>query len=84
MGHFTAGMDWGDKYLLELKKTILLKNECLDLREEFDGCHSERIAVICKSYLPKYRNNCREIPSKKVNFTSPMFKLSIIIAKNTF
>ena len=66
MGHFIAGMDWSDLYLVELKRTILLKNECLDLREEFDEYQSERLAVICKSYLPKYKSNSREIPSKKV------------------
>ena len=68
MGHFIAVMEWSDseKYLTELKKTILLKNACLDLREEFDEYQSERLAVICKSYLPKYKSNSREIPSKRV------------------
>ena len=61
-------MEWSDKYLLELKKTILMKNECLELREEFDAYQSERLALIWKSYLPKYKTNSREIPSKKVTF----------------
>ena len=38
-------MEWSDKYLLELKKTILMKNECLELREEFDAYQSERLAL---------------------------------------
>ena len=68
MGHFIAVMEWsdGEKYLTELKKTILLKNACLDLREEFDEYQSERLNLICKSYLPKCRNNSRDIPSRKV------------------
>ena len=68
LGTFIAVMEWSDseKYLTELKKTILLKNACLDLREEFDEYQSERLNLICKSYLPKYRSNSREIPSRKV------------------
>ena len=72
MGHFIVGMDWSDKYLAELKKTILLKNNCLELREEFDEYQSERLAIICKKYLPKYRNNSRDIPSKKVSALTEM------------
>ena len=68
MGHFIAVMEWSDseKYITELKKTILLKNACLDLREEFDEYQAERLNLICKSYLPKNRNNSRDIPSRKV------------------
>ena len=63
-------MEWSDneKFLAELKKTILLKNACLDLREEFDEYQSERLNLICKSSLPKNRNSNREIPSRKVGW----------------
>ena len=72
LGTFIAVMEWSDseKYLTELKKTILLKNACLDLREEFDEYQSERLNLICKSYLPKNRNNSRDIPSRKVGRNS--------------
>merc|ERR1712150_182970 len=72
-----AVMEWsdGEKYLTELKKTILLKNACLDLREEFDEYQSERLNLICKSYLPKCRNNSRDIPSRKASYKINALKI---------
>merc|ERR1712110_102911 len=70
-------MEWSDseKDLTELKKTILLKNACLDLREEFDEYQSERLNLICKSSLPKTRNNNREIPSRKASYKINALKI---------
>ena len=56
---------WREKYLAELKKSLMIRNANKDLREEFDEYNSERITAIGKKLLPKYVD-AREIPSKRV------------------
>ena len=56
---------WKDKYLAELKRTIMLQNVCVDLREEFQAYNTMRASTISKKLLPKFAD-AREIPSKKV------------------
>ena len=71
---------WREKYLAELKRSVMLKNACTDLREEFDEFNTERLAMVGRKFFPKY-SDAREFPSKKVK----SFSLSVFTAiKCTF
>ena len=54
-------MCWQEKYDAELKQTILLKNVCDDLREEFEQYSLERRSSLGTKFI-----DAREVPSKKV------------------
>ena len=54
-------MCWQEKYAAELKQTILLKNVCSDLREEFEQYSLERRSSLGNNFI-----DAREVPSKKV------------------
>ena len=58
---------WKDKYLTELKRTMMLRNSCVNLREEFEAYNAVRASSISKKLLPPKFADARETPSKKVN-----------------
>ena len=69
---------WREKYHAELKKSVMLRNACEDLREEFDLLNSERINIANKNFLPKYAD-ARENPSRKVLWSIRINSLFLLI-----